>query len=105
MTSNKALVRHSYGNAVSSTTGYSFVPGCGRPSCGYPADGANNVEMLNDPALFGTIANRTFTLSVTASLLNGVGVPGASGGANNQDFALFVINGSLQIQQEANGDA
>lgn len=88
-----------YGNAISSTTGYSYVPGCGRPTCGYPADGSNNVEMLNvDPARFGTSANRTFTLSVTASVLNGQGVPGASGGSNNQDFALFVVNGSLLNQ-------
>jgi hypothetical protein len=87
-----------YGNVINSS-GYSYVPGCGRPFCAIPADVLNNVEMLNvDPARFVNTANRTFTVRVWAAVLNGVGVPGASGGANNQDYALFVVNGSIAPQ-------
>ena len=78
-------------------TGYSRLPeGCGRPSCPTPADTRNNVEVLNiDPARFVNPANRTFTVRVWAANLNGAGVPGAAGGANNQDFALFAINAGV----------
>ena len=85
-----------YGNLTGSD-GYSSVnPGCSRPYCSaYFNDLKNNVEILHlPPALFTDTANRTFTVEVKA-FLNGEGVPGASGGAYNQDFALFVLNGTL----------
>ena len=85
-----------YGNVTDAASGYSHLPGCGRPLCHSPADTLNNVEVINiDPARFVNAANRTFTVRVWAAVLNGVGVPGASFGAYNQDYALFVINGSL----------
>jgi hypothetical protein len=86
-----------YGN-YTGTDGYSKIPpGCGRPSCPPPSDGKNNVEVINiNPSVFVDPAKRTLSLQVFASNLNGVGVPGQSGGANNQDFALFVLNGTLQ---------
>ncbi|HEX6100978.1 MAG TPA: S8 family serine peptidase [Thermoanaerobaculia bacterium] len=85
-----------YGNVTDPASGYSYVPGCGRPLCPSPADVLNNVEVINvDPARFVNSANRTFTVRVWAAVLNGVGVPGASFGAYNQDYALFVLNGSL----------
>ncbi|MDQ3282468.1 MAG: S8 family serine peptidase [Acidobacteriota bacterium] len=60
-------------------------------------DVRNNVEVLNiNPSRFTNTANRTFTLLVTAQNLNGIAVAGQSGGANNQDFALFVLNGTMQ---------
>lgn len=52
-----------------------------------------------DPARFANAANRTFTVRVWAAVLNGVGVPGASYGAYNQDYALFAINASLTQNQ------
>lgn len=86
-----------YGN-YTDTAGWSRTsPGCGRPVCSSPADLRNNVEVLNiNPSRFTDPVNRTFRVRVMASPLNGIGVPGASGGANNQDFALFVINGTIQ---------
>jgi hypothetical protein len=70
--------------------------GCGRRRCPSPADVLNNVEVINvAPARFVTTANRTFTVRVWAAVLNGVGVPGASFGAYNQDYALVVLNGTL----------
>ncbi len=85
-----------YGNVTDPASGYSYVPGCGRPLCPSPADTLNNVEVINvTPARFVNSANRTFTVRVWAAVLNGVGVPGASFGAYNQDYALFVVNGSL----------
>ena len=90
-----------YGNAIN-TVGYSYVPTCSRGTC-VPADVLNNVEVLNiDPVRFAGGANTSFTVRVWAAVVNGIGVPGVSGGANNQDFALFVINGSLTPQCEAN---
>lgn len=60
-------------------------------------DVRNNVEVLNiNASRFVDTSNRTFTLKVTAKSLNGVGVPGQSGGANNQDFALFALNATIQ---------
>jgi len=89
-----------YGNYFDSTTSYSKFPGgCGRPSCPRPADLWNNVEVINvNPALFSDPLNRSFTVKVVAPGLTDVGVPGASGGAYNQDYALFVLNGTLQNQ-------
>jgi Subtilase family len=85
-----------YGNVTDPASGYTYVPGCGRPLCPSPADVLNNVEVINvDPGRFVNSANRTFTVRVWAAVLNGVGVPGASFGAYNQDYALFVLNGSL----------
>lgn len=86
-----------YGNYIG-TDGFSRIPpGCGRPSCPPPSDSKNNVEAVNvNPIVFVDPAKRTLGLQVFASNLNGVGVPGQSGGANNQDFALFVLNGTLQ---------
>ncbi|HEX6097622.1 MAG TPA: S8 family serine peptidase [Thermoanaerobaculia bacterium] len=85
-----------YGNVTNPSSGYSYVPGCGRPLCPSPADVLNNVEVINvDPARFVNSANRTFTIRVWAAVLNGVGVPGTSFGAYNQDYALFVLNGTL----------
>jgi len=85
-----------YGNFISVATGYSQIPGgCGRPTCPSPADTRNNVEVLHiDPARFTNISNRTFTVRVLAANLNGVGIPG--GAVNSQDFALFVVNGTIQ---------
>ncbi|MEO8379210.1 MAG: S8 family serine peptidase [Acidobacteriota bacterium] len=87
-----------YGNYVSWATGYSAVKGgCGRPLCPSPNDTLNNVEVIHvDPARFSNPSNRTFTLTVTAANLQAPGVPGVGGGVNNQDFALFVVNGSVQ---------
>jgi hypothetical protein len=86
-----------YGN-LTAADGYSTVnPGCGRPVCPSPRDIRNNVEVLKiTPSLFTDPSNRTFTVSVAAPNLQGIGVPGQSGGVNNQDFALFVINGTIQ---------
>lgn len=85
-----------YGN-ITGGDDYSLVnPGCGRTSCSF-YDSKNNAEVLNIPAsVFVDSANRTFTVRVFAAVVNGVGVPGASGGANNQDFGLFVMNGTVQ---------
>jgi hypothetical protein len=85
-----------WGNLLDAN-GYSRVPGgCGRPSCPPSADLRNNVEILNiDPARFVNVTNRQFTIRVTAPGILGVGVPGASGGANNQDFAVFIVNGTM----------
>lgn len=85
-----------YGN-LTSADGFSTInPGCGRPLCSaYFNDMRNNAEIINIPAsTFTDSANRTFTVQINA-FLNGVGVPGASGGVNNQDFALIVVNGTL----------
>lgn len=89
-----------YGNFTDAATGYSRMPGgCGRPSCPTPADTRNNVEVVHiNPADFVNAANHTFSVRVWAANLNGAGVPGAAGGAYNQDFAIFVINGSLTPQ-------
>lgn len=66
------------------------------PPCTSPTDVRNNVEVINiNPTRFSDPANRTFTVRVTAASLNGIAVPGQSGGANNQDFALFVLNGTM----------
>lgn len=85
-----------YGNLTDTNTGYSIVnPGCGRPSCSF-ADGLNNVEILNlSPQLFSDPALRTFTVRVATGVVSGVGVPGP-GVTANQDYALFVLNGTLQ---------
>lgn len=85
-----------YGN-YTDVDGWSKTPGgCGRPVCVSPADLRNNVEVLNiNPTKFVDAANRTFTVRIIASPINGIGVPNQSGGANNQDFALFVLNGTL----------
>jgi len=85
-----------YGN-LTTTNGYSTInPGCGRPLCSsFFNDLKNNVEIVNIPSsVFTDPANRTFTVQISA-FLNGIGVPGASGGVNNQDFALVVMNGTL----------
>jgi hypothetical protein len=87
-----------YGN-YTDASGYSIsdTVGCGRPACPSGGDSVNNVEVLNiHPSRFTDPANRTFLVRVMASPINGIGVPGVSGGANNQDFALFVLNGWLQ---------
>jgi hypothetical protein len=87
-----------YGN-FTDTNGYSAADtaGCGRPTCPSFSDSVNNVEVLNfNPTIFADPTKRTFVIRVMASPINGVGVPGASGGANNQDFALFVLNGRIQ---------
>jgi Subtilase family len=81
-----------YGNFVG-TSGYSTLA----TSINAVKDSRNNVEVINiNPSRFVNTQNRTFTVRVTASVLNGQGVPGASGGSNNQDFALFVLNGTMQ---------
>lgn len=87
-----------YGNYVSATTGYSATPGgCGRPSCPSPADTRNNVEVVHiDPARFASSANHRVTLRVFAANLMGSAVESFGGGVLNQDFALVVINGSLE---------
>lgn len=78
------------------TDGYSTLNPYCRSFCS-TTDGTNNVEVLNiNPSLFSDPANRTMTIRIDATYLQGVGVPGASGGAFNQDFALFVMNGTLQ---------
>jgi hypothetical protein len=60
-------------------------------------DVRNNVEVLNiNPTRFSDLSNRTFTVKITAKSLNGIAVPAQSGGVNNQDFALFVLNGTMQ---------
>jgi hypothetical protein len=86
-----------WGNYIGAD-GYSgFGAGCGRPACPSPSDSRNNVEVLNiNPSVFTDPAKRTFPVRIMASPVNGIGVPGQSGGANNQDFALFVMNGTLQ---------
>lgn len=86
-----------YGN-YTDTAGWSRPsPGCGRPVCASPSDIRNNVEVLNiNPSRFTGNTNLSFTIRVMASPLNGIAVAGQSGGANNQDFALFVLNGTLQ---------
>jgi hypothetical protein len=86
-----------YGN-FTGTDGYSRVDsGCGRPVCSSPADTRNNVEVIHiNPTRFAGNTNLSFTVRIVASPLNGAGVPGQSGGANNQDFALFVLNGDIQ---------
>lgn len=86
-----------YGN-YTGADGFSRIqPGCGRPSCPQPSDAKNNVEVIHvNPSVFLDPAKRTLGLQVFASNLMGIGVPGQSGGANNQDFALFVMNGTLQ---------
>jgi hypothetical protein len=80
------------------TGGYSQMTACPIAGvCGTPSDVRNNVEIINiNPSRWTDPANRTFTVRVTATTLNGVGVPGQSGGANHQDFALFVMNGTMQ---------
>jgi len=85
-----------YGN-ITGADDFSLVnPGCGRPSCSF-YDNRNNVEVLNIPtSVFSDPANRTFTVTVFAAIVNGIGVPGASGGTNNQDYALFALNGTIQ---------
>ncbi len=61
-----------------------------------PNDTRNNVEVLNiNPSRFTDPANRSFTVLVRVAALNGEGVKGASGGSYNQDFALFVMNGTM----------
>jgi hypothetical protein len=86
-----------YGN-FTDVNGWSRTdPGCGRPVCPSPRGSRNKVEVINiNPTVLADPAKRTFTVRVIASPLNGIGVPGASGGANNQDFAVFVLNGTIQ---------
>ena len=75
--------------------GYTTAPCRIGPSCPAPFDRKNNVEVLNiNPARFVVSSNRTFIVNVTAHNLNGLGVPGGS--VNNQDYAIFVLNGNLQ---------
>lgn len=92
------LTALSYHGNYTGDDGYSRIPpGCGRPVCVSPSDSRNNVEVIHIPAsVFTDVTKRTFPVRVMASPLNGIGVPGQSGGANNQDFALFVLNGTLQ---------
>jgi hypothetical protein len=86
-----------YGNLMAGDGFSAINPGCGRPVCAYFGDVRNNAEVINLPSsLFTDPAKRTFTVKVIINTLNGIGVPGQSGGANNQDFALFVLNGTLQ---------
>ena len=83
------------GNSTDAS-GYSWVPCRIGPGCPAPFDRKNNVEVLNiNPAKFTYLGNRTFTVNVTAHTLADIGVPGAGGGFN-QDFAIFVMNGTMQ---------
>lgn len=82
-----------YGNATQAD-GFSRWISCSL-LCTPPVDQKNNVEVIHiNPIRFSEIGT-TVTVRVTASSLNGVALAGQSGGANNQDFALFVMNGTL----------
>ena|SRR5687768_12667126 len=82
-----------YQGNTTDSTGYSRLLAFAPPA----ADSRNNVDVINiKSARWINSQNRTFTIRATPTTLNGQRVPGAGGGANNQDFALFVVNGTLQ---------
>lgn len=80
-----------YANAFDSN-GWSHNPGCGRPVCAYRMDLFNNVEVATfPPGRYAT--GETFTVRVNASPLNARATGALT--VNNQDFALFVMNGTM----------
>jgi hypothetical protein len=54
-----------------------------------PKDAHNTVEVIRVPA---GVLSGVFTIRVTAASIVAKAVPGLDGGANNQDFALYVSN-------------
>jgi hypothetical protein len=54
-----------------------------------PKDAHNTVEVIR---VLAGVLNGSFSLRVTAASIVAKAVPGLDGGANNQDFALYVSN-------------
>jgi len=77
-----------WGNHFATGSWYSEDTGGSIPPSS-PTDAHNTVEVIRVPA---GVLNGSFSLRVTAASIVESAVPGLDGGANNQDFALYVHN-------------